>query len=139
MAGKDWWPGGGTSERRGGGRGGASTRRPGLATRDHPMSSSPQNALTVYVFTKNALLATQRRSCQQQVLRCNIWLWCERHFLPQIMGSLLKLSVNLQRASVALKAKVFNRCQNTILLLLKMQILNHNDCQSRILVGFGFS
>ena len=67
VAGKDWWPGGGTSERRGGGRGGASTRRPGLATRDHPMSSSPQNALTVYVFTKNALLATQRRSCQQQV------------------------------------------------------------------------
>ena len=37
------------------------------------------------------------------------------------MGLLLKLSVNLQRASVALKAKVFNRRQNTTLLLLKSE------------------
>ena len=131
VTGKDWWPGG---RQRRSKRSPAQDSPPGT-TRCPPalkvLSKKCFHQKSPFAHLKTVLLSTS--------MPCNICFWCKIHFLPQIMGLLLKLSVNLQRASVALKAKVFNRCQNTILLLLKMQILNHNDCQSRILVGFGFS
>ena len=120
VAGSHWWPGGRQSIKRGGGRGGASIRPPRTPHPGPPDVLQPLKSVPNVCFDQKCPFGYPKTVLATS-MPCNIWLRCERHLLPQIMGSLLKLSDNLQRApSVALKAKVFNRRQNTILLLFKM-------------------